>query len=139
MSTRSDAEAPAPISGETGAVSAIADHSSGESVPSTPGGVARPPDIHPTVEAAGAAGAVYARRIPPGWAVLERAMAERRWHIEVWANPNAGGFTARTTDARHAFLRPNNGAWWGHGPTAVDALQDLARHALADTGKDDEG
>ncbi len=48
-------KAPAPISSETGAVSAIADHSSGESVPSTPDGAARPPDIHPTVEADGAA------------------------------------------------------------------------------------
>jgi hypothetical protein len=54
-----DAEAPAPISSETGAVSAIADHSSGESVPSTPDGATSPPDIHPTVEAAGAADAVY--------------------------------------------------------------------------------
>ena len=55
----SDAEAPAPISSETGAVSAIADHSSGESVPSAPGGVASPPDIDPAVEADGAADAVY--------------------------------------------------------------------------------
>lgn len=52
-------QAPAPISSETGAVSAIADHSSGESVPSTPDGATRPPDIHPTVEAVGAADAVY--------------------------------------------------------------------------------
>lgn len=56
---RPDAEAPAPISSETGAVSAVADHSSGGSVPSAPVGVASPPDIHPTVEAAGAADAVY--------------------------------------------------------------------------------
>lgn len=97
--------------------------------------------INPTVEAAGAADTVYPERqrvVPPGWAVLERAMVDEHWHIEVWANPNAGGFTARTTDARHAFLRPKDGAWWGHGQTAVDALQDLARHALADHGRDED-
>ena len=72
------------------------------------------------------------RTIPPGWAVLESAMRERRWHIEVWANPDVGGFTARMTDSRHTWLMPRERSWWGHGETAVAALQSLAAAAFAD-------
>lgn len=73
---------------------------------------------------------VKPRGIPPGWAVLEQVMVAHDWRIEVWANPHTGGFTARMTDSRHAFLMPKEDSWWGHGPTAVDALQGLAGAAL---------
>ena len=72
-------------------------------------------------------------RLPPGWAVLESVMREHHWRIEVWANPNTGGFTARMTDASAAWLMPREDLWWGDGATPVEALQSLAacaqRHA----------
>ena len=72
-----------------------------------------------------------ARSLPPGWQRLEAVMVEHHWRIEVFANPNTGGFTARMTDAQNAWLMPRQDCWWGSGPTAVDALQALAAMALS--------